>query len=489
MNQEITRLLQYGLKHHLFHAEDTIYVQNCLLRILNLDDFEPQTIKEEELNSPISILEPMIEFAIQSKLIEDTTASKEQFSCELMDQLMPMPSQIIHDFYQDYKEDPIKATDNYYQLSTASNYVKTDSIKKDIKWKTRTKYGDLDITINLSKPEKDPKDIARAKLLPPKKYPKCLLCKENEGYAGTISHPARQNHRIIPIELNKTSYFLQYSPYAYYNEHCIILNDNHIPMAINETTFRNLLSFVDQFKHYFIGSNADLPIVGGSILSHDHFQGGRYQFAMDSAKMIETLHHGDIEYGRLYWPLSVIRTRSKNKESLVSYATKILETWRNYSDESVGVLAFTDEIPHNTITPICRYRDGFYELDLVLRNNRTSEEFPLGIFHPHQEYHHIKKENIGLIEVMGLAILPGRLKTELKQIEECLKNKEEKLPNELEIHQNWYEAIVSQDIEDLDKFIKEQVGHIFEKVLEDAGVFKQDEQGQHAFQHFMEKLK
>lgn len=488
MNKEITRLLQYGLKHHLFQSEDTIYVQNCLLRILRLDDFEPQKIKDENLDSPNSILEPMIKYAIENNIIEDTTASREQFSCELMDQLIPMPSQIICIFYQNYKEDPIKATDEYYHLSTASNYVKTDSIKKDIKWKTSTKYGELDITINLSKPEKDPKDIAKAKLLPPKKYPKCLLCKENEGYAGTMSHPARQNHRIIPIELNEDSYFLQYSPYAYYNEHCIILNDKHVPMAINEITFRNLLAFVDQFKHYFIGSNADLPIVGGSILSHDHFQGGRYQFAMDQAKMIEILHYEDIEYGRLYWPMSVIRTRSKNKESLIDFATKVLNTWRNYSDESVDILAYTQDTPHNTITPICRYRKDRYELDLVLRNNRTSEKYPLGIFHPHQQYHHIKKENIGLIEVMGLAILPGRLKIELKQIEECLKAKEKKLPRELKNHEEWYESMIDQDIDDIDSFIKNQVGHIFEEVLEDAGVFKQDDQGQEAFKRFMEKL-
>lgn len=494
MNKTIKRLVNFGLSHQLLKEEDVIYVTNQLLDILKLHDYEDMDVEEEQLTTPQPILDDMLAYAIENGIIEDTIVSKDLFDTRIMNTLMPRPSEVIEKFKTLYQEDPKKATDYYYDLSRASNYMRTDRIAKDLHWVTETKYGPIDITINLSKPEKDPKDIAKAKLLPPSKYPKCLLCKENEGYAGTLSHPARNNHRIIPVMLNGKRYFLQYSPYSYYNEHCIVFNEDHIPMVINENTFRCLLDFVRQFPHYFIGSNADLPIVGGSILTHDHFQGGNYTFAMERASMLEEIQsevYTGVSYGRVMWPLSVLRLRSKEIEPLINCASNVLSKWKNYSDETVEILSHSDDTPHNTITPIARKKGEFYELDLTLRNNRTTEEYPMGIFHPHANLHHIKKENIGLIEVMGLAVLPARLKGELAQIEECLINKEP-LPEALSIHQDWYNHLAStyKDTpkEELHTIIQDEVGHIFEQVLEDAGVFKQDEQGQQAFKRFMQTI-
>lgn len=494
MNKQIKRLVAFGKAHHLFSEEDEIYVRNQILECLGIHDYEEEEIEEETLSSPQSILDELLDYAIDKGLIEDTIVSRDLLDTKLMNCMMPRPSEVISTFQQHYAHSPKEATDYYYDLSRASNYMRTDRIAKDLHWVTDTKYGSIDITINLSKPEKDPKDIAKAKLLPPSKYPKCLLCKENEGYAGTISHPARHNHRIIPITLHNTKYFLQYSPYSYYNEHCIVFNEQHIPMVINEDTLHCLLDFVEQFPHYFLGSNADLPIVGGSILTHDHFQGGSYSFAMERAPMIEEVvstAYPEVSYGRVVWPLSVLRLRSKNKEALIQLATEVLAKWRTYDDEHVDILAFSKEVPHNTITPIARMRGEYFELDLTLRNNRTTQEYPSGIFHPHEALHHIKKENIGLIEVMGLAVLPARLKTELAQIEDCLVQ-QLPLPEELSTHLTWYSHLcetykgISQ--EELHHALEEEVGHIFEQVLEDAGVFKQDEVGQAAFLRFMNSI-
>lgn len=494
MNKTIKRLVNYGLAHHLLKEEDVIYVTNQLLDVLHLQDYEDVAMEEESLSSPQEILDEMLHYAIEKGIIEDTTVSKELLDTRIMNCLMPRPSEVIQTFKEHYAHSPKEATDYYYELSRASNYMRTDRIAKDLHWVTETKYGPIDITINLSKPEKDPKDIAKAKLLPPSKYPKCLLCKENEGYAGTLSHPARNNHRIIPLDLNQKRYYLQYSPYSYYNEHCIVFNAEHIPMVINENNFRCLLAFVKTFPHYFLGSNADLPIVGGSILTHDHFQGGNYTFAMERAAMKEEIKSEkfpEVSYGRVIWPLSVLRLRSLSIEPLIACAMDVLHLWQHYDDEQVDILSHSGDTPHNTITPIARKKNGYYELDLTLRNNRTTKEYPMGIFHPHAQLHHIKKENIGLIEVMGLAVLPSRLKKELAQIEECL-SKNEALSEDLAIHKDWYEHLktISKDIpkEGLHTLIQDEVGHIFEQVLEDAGVFKQDEKGQAAFLRFVKQL-
>ncbi len=494
MNIAIKRLINYALDHHLITKEDEIYARNLLLDVLQFDDFEDVEVEEEHLTSPQPILDILLDYVVEKGMIEDSITAKDLFDTRIMNCFMPRPSEVIKTFNTYYQEDPKKASDYYYALSQASNYMRTQRIAKDLHWTTDTKYGTIDISINLSKPEKDPKEIAKAKLLPPAKYPKCLLCKENEGYAGTYSHPARNNHRIIPLDLNGEKYFMQYSPYSYYNEHCIIFNANHIPMVINEKTLRSLLGFIKVFPHYFIGSNADLPIVGGSILTHDHFQGGNYTFAMERAEMLECVTNEkfpEVEFGRVKWPLSVLRLRSKNSDALVEMGAYILEKWRNYSDESVDILAFSGETPHNTITPIARKKGEYFELDLTLRNNRTSEEYPSGIFHPHAHLHHIKKENIGLIEVMGLAILPARLKTELAMIEEALINNEP-LAESLSSHQAWFDDMKAKysnvEASKWHDIIQDEVGHIFEEVLENAGVFKQDETGLAAFKRFMDSL-
>ena len=494
MNIQIKRLLAFGKAHEMFQEYDEIYIRNQLLDVLALHDYEDVEIPEETLTSPQPILDEMLDYAIRQGIIEDSVVSKEMYDTRLMNCMMPRPGEVIHTFQQHYANSPKDATDYYYALSRASNYMRTDRIAKDLHWVTETIYGPIDITINLSKPEKDPKDIAKAKLLPPSKYPKCLLCKENEGYAGTISHPARNNHRIIPFTLNQTRYFLQYSPYSYYNEHCIVFNEHHIPMVIDQNTFTALLDFVEQFPHYFLGSNADLPIVGGSILTHDHFQGGSYTFAMERAEMMEHFSNAkypEVSFGRIVWPLSVIRLQSTNKEQLIAFATSILALWKGYSDPSADILAFSEDIPHNTITPIARVKNGKFELDLTLRNNRTSEEHPLGIFHPHANLHHIKKENIGLIEVMGLAVLPARLKVELAEIEECLLLNTP-LPEHLNAHQAWYDELVpvckGMDQASVHALLQDRVGMIFKAVLEDAGVYKQNLEGQAAFLRLLDKI-
>ncbi|HCW54080.1 MAG TPA: UDP-glucose--hexose-1-phosphate uridylyltransferase [Clostridium sp.] len=496
INHELNRLINFALQKNLINEEDKIYASNMLLGLLKLTEFEPEEINEE-LETASPILENILDYAVSKNLIEDTVTERDLFDTNIMNCLMPRPSEIIGKFKELYSALPQMATDYYYNLSIASNYIRKDRIDKNIIWKTETPYGDLDITINLSKPEKDPKEIAKAKLVKSSSYPKCLLCKENEGFYGNLNHPARQTHRIIPMTLSNHQYFMQYSPYTYYNEHCIIFNSEHTPMKINKDTFANLLNFVEILPHYFAGSNADLPIVGGSILSHDHYQGGHYTFAMETApieKFYEIAGYEDITVGRVKWPMSVIRINGSNKEKLVELADHILTSWRKYSDESVDILFESNNEPHNTITPIARRRDGNYELDLVLRNNRTTDEYPLGIFHPHNEVHHIKKENIGLIEVMGLAVLPARLKAELNEVKECLINKVPNISDKENIskHADWYKQIIEKyDIineANADSIVRDEVGNVFLEVLNHAGVFKRNSTGLSAFDKFIETL-
>ena len=428
--------------------------------------------------------------------IEDGTTSRDLFDTELMGRLTPRPSQVIRAFRTRYEESPEAATDWYYQFSQDTDYILRYRIAKDVKWVAPTPYGDLDITINLSKPEKDPRAIAAAKTAPQGGYPKCQLCRENEGYAGRMNHPARQNHRIIPITIDGKDWFFQYSPYVYYNEHCIVFNSQHVPMKIDRSAFRKLLDFVKQFPHYFVGSNADLPIVGGSILSHDHFQGGRYTFAMEKApveKAVSFPGFEDIECGIVKWPMSVIRLRSADDDRLVDLAEKILTTWRGYTDEAAFIFAETDGEPHNTITPIARMRDGKFELDLVLRDNITTEEYPLGVYHPHQELHHIKKENIGLIEVMGLAVQPSRLKGELADLADAfVEGRDIRADEALEKHNHWAEELKTRYTftkENAMDILQKEVGVVFATVLEHAGVYKCTDEGRTAFLRFINSMK
>lgn len=495
--KEIKRLIGYGLDKGLINKEDRMYVRNRLLEILRLDEFEDIEADVEKLPNPQPILDKILDYAYEAGiLVENTVTYRDLLDTRLMDCLMPRPSEVIGRFYSDYARSPVIATDNYYSMSIASNYIRTERTNRNVSWKADTDFGELDITINLSKPEKDPAAIAAARNLKATNYPKCLLCKENEGFAGTLNHPARNNHRVIPVTLCGEEWFLQYSPYVYYNEHSIIFKSSHEPMGISKTTFDRLLEFVEKFPHYFIGSNADLPIVGGSILSHDHFQGGNYKFAMEAApalKEVSIKGFEDIEVSIVKWPLSVIRLRSCDRERLSMLGGKILDTWRKYSDESVDIISNTKGEPHNTITPIARYKKGRFELDMVLRNNRTSEEHPLGIFHPHSEVHHIKKENIGLIEVMGLAVLPGRLIKELELLRACLEGtKSIEQYEELEQHRNWFlhlrEKYYNNDA-DFGQVLKREVGKVFERVLLDAGVFKLDNKGLEAFSRFINSIR
>lgn len=500
ISYEIERLLQYGLYKNLIKDVDVVYTRNRILEILKIDDIEEVYVEEEFLESPHTILENILSWCLEKGVLESNGAVyKDLLDTKIMGCLMPRPSEVISKFNALYSEDKKKATDYYYDLSRNSNYIRIDRIKKDLKWKTATEYGDIDITINLSKPEKDPKAIAAAKNLPSSSYPKCLLCKENEGYAGRLNHPARENHRIVPITLNNEKWFFQYSPYVYYNEHCIILKSDHEPMRISKETFIRLLDFIEKFPHYFIGSNADLPIVGGSILSHDHFQGGNYEFAMAKAqpeKEFSIKKFKNIKVSKIKWPMSVLRLEGENREALIEAAFYVYRKWRVYSDETVGILSNTNGVSHNTITPIARMKDGKFQLDLVLRNNRTSEEYPDGIFHPHQELHHIKKENIGLIEVMGLAVLPARLKTELKDLAYYLVNKDkiEQIDEKEELlkHKEWCKEIISKysniNDDNVEEILQREVGIKFSKVLEHAGVFKRDEKGQNAFDIFINSL-
>lgn len=496
-NVEISRLLEYGLQRGLIAPEDKAYAANRMLALLGLREFEPQPV-EEELHTPVEPLERLCQFAAEAGLIEpDTRDGRDQFDTELMNCLMPRPSQVVREFYSLYEKDKQAATDYYYQLARSSNYIRVDRIEKDRMWTAPTPYGDLVITINLSKPEKDPKAIAAAKNAPQSGYPKCALCRENEGYLGSANQAARGNHRLIPLELGGEPWFLQYSPYVYYNEHCIVLSHEHRPMKVSRQSISRLLEFVTFLPHYFVGSNADLPIVGGSILTHDHFQGGRYEFPMAKAPIREKVcfpGFEDVEAGIVHWPMSVIRLRGKEAQRLVDLADKILTAWREYSDESAEIVAYTEGTPHNTITPIARRRGEDYELDLVLRNNRTTPEHPLGLFHPHAEYHHIKKENIGLIEVMGLAILPPRLLTETGLLEQALKNpaqaQEIMARPEMEKHQAWYEELKAAGAGegDTQRAIQESIGVIFGKILGNAGVYKDTEEGREAFRRFCSSL-
>lgn len=488
--QNIKDLVEYGVMTDLITTEDRIYTTNRLLEILHLDEYEePDSVSTDDLEA---ILKGFLEFAVEKGMIDDNTTERDLFDTKIMGTLVPRPSDVINEFWDRYEISPQNATDYYYKLSCDSDYIRRYRIKRDMKWVTPTEYGDLDITINLSKPEKDPKAIAAAKNAKQSGYPKCLLCKENEGYAGRLNHPARQNHRIIPMVINDTPWMMQYSPYVYYNEHCIVFNSEHTPMAINRSTFRKLLDFVKLFPHYFVGSNADLPIVGGSILSHDHFQGGHYTFAMAKAPIEKELSFNgfdDVEGGIVKWPMSVIRLRSENDLRLVELADKILKAWRGYSDPDAFVFAETDGTPHNTITPIARKNGKKYELDLVLRNNITTKEHPLGLFHPHAELHHIKKENIGLIEVMGLAVLPSRLKEEIKVLSERIIAGEDLRQDDVTAkHADWVEEFLPNysnvGRDNIEEILKAEIGKVFAKVLEHAGVYKRNENGMNAFLHF-----
>ena len=492
-NYLITELVNYGCNNNLVDELDRMLTINRLVELLDLDEYiEPEEeIVPRDLHF---ILEDFL--ALKGDL---TNAEKDLYDTKLMGILTPPPSFVIR-MFEAIKDDSVKeATDWYYSFSKASNYIRTDRIAKDIKWKSKTEYGDIDITINLSKPEKDPRDIAAAGKAKSTSYPKCLLCKENEGFKGTLTHPARQNHRIIPIVLDGEDYFLQYSPYVYYNEHCIVFNKEHIPMVINRSTFVKLLSFVEQFPHYIVGSNADLPIVGGSILSHDHFQGGCYEFPMARAEYEKTFTipgYEDIEAGIIKWPMSVIRLTGTDIGRMSELSDKILAAWRAYSDEDAFIFAETEGVPHNTITPIARMnKDGKFELDLVLRNNITTEEHPLGVYHPHAEYHHLKKENIGLIEVMGLAILPARLKKELNDLADAILNGGDIEADEvLGKHADWVNEKILPRLgsepsgDEIIDVIKDEVGIAFSEILECAGVYKRDEAGQEAFMRFVNSL-
>ncbi len=496
LQKEIKKLVQYGLDHHLIEPEDTIYTINRYLEIFHLDEYEDPDISGEEIVLE-DVLNNLLNEAYDRYLVKgNDVVTRDLFDTALMGVLTPRPSQVIRNFWKVYREDPKKATDFFYDFSQNTDYIRRYRVKKDMKWQVESPYGTIDITINLSKPEKDPKAIAAAKNAAQSAYPKCQLCMENEGYAGRMNHPARQNHRIIPLEINGTKWGFQYSPYVYYNEHCIVFNGEHVPMKIDRAAFVKLFDFVKQFPHYFLGSNADLPIVGGSILTHDHFQGGRYEFAMERAKIEKSFvipGFEDVKAGMVHWPLSVIRIQSKDEKRLIDLADHILKKWRSYTDKEAYIFAQTDGESHNTITPIARKRDDFYELDLTLRNNITTTECPMGLYHPHDQYHHIKKENIGLIEVMGLAVLPSRLKKEMELLAECLVNgKDISDYEELKKHEAW----VCQFIEKYDEITKdnvigilrEEIGQVFVKVLEDAGVYKCTEEGREAFERFISTL-
>ena len=495
INTYIAALAAYGLKTGLITADDRIFAINSILAALGLDDYEePENIPDMELEE---ILKGLLDFACSKNIIPDSIAYRDLFDTKLMACLTPRPSEVIAKFKADYAVSPVTATDNYYKLSRDTDYIRRYRIAKDIKWKTETEYGELDITINLSKPEKDPKAIAAAKNAKQSGYPKCLLCPENVGYAGRLNHPARQNHRIIPVDICGEPWGFQYSPYVYYNEHCILFNTKHTPMVIDKKAFEKLFDFVSKFPHYFIGSNADLPIVGGSILSHEHFQGGNYTFAMAKAKIEKEYKikgFEDVTVGRVKWPMSVIRLRSADTGRLVELADIILTKWRGYTDEAAFIFAETDGEPHNTITPIARRNGDMYELDLVLRNNITTEEHPLGVYHPHAELHHIKKENIGLIEVMGLAVLPARLKNEMQQLADVLVTKGVSAVRSdpvLEKHADWAEEFCSRrtvNADNVHEVIRDEIGKVFAKVLEHAGVYKRTPEGEAAFDRFVEYL-
>ena len=492
-DQAIKDLVGYAVRTGLIEESDRTWAANALLEAMRLDSWEePQEAQERPLED---ILRELLDDAAARGLIHDDVTSRDLFDTELMGRLTPRPSQVIQDFFRRYQASPKEATDWLYRFSQDTDYIRRYRIARDVKWQAATAYGDMDITINLSKPEKDPRAIAAAKAAPQSGYPKCLLCKENEGYAGRLNHPARQNHRVIPVTINGEDWFLQYSPYVYYNEHCIVFNGRHTPMKIEKATFRKLLDFVKQFPHYFVGSNADLPIVGGSILSHDHFQGGCYTFAMERAPIEQAVafrDFPDVEAGIVKWPMSVIRLRCADDQRLVELADRILAAWRGYTDEAAFIFAETDGEMHNTITPIARMREGQFELDLVLRNNITTEEYPLGVYHPHQELHHIKKENIGLIEVMGLAVLPARLKDELHGVAQALVCGDDLRQDEtLRKHADWADELKTRytfTADNAEELLRREVGAVFAAVLEHAGVYKCTPEGREAFLRFIHSV-
>lgn len=491
----IKQLVEYGVDNGLLEPCDRIYTTNLLLDILKMDAYEePEEVQKIETPSDLEkTLKGILDYALEKNIVEqDSVVLKDLFDTKVMNALMPRPGEVIRAFREKYKKSPKEATDYYYGLSKASDYIRTYRIARDKKWVVSTEYGDIDITINLSKPEKDPKMIALAGTMKSSSYPKCQLCMENEGYAGRINHPARENHRIIPIEIQGKKWGFQYSPYVYYNEHCIVFNGEHVPMAINRATFEKMFDFIRQFPHYFVGSNADLPIVGGSILSHDHFQGGNYTFAMAKApveKEIVFKGYEDVKAGIVKWPMSVIRLNGEDSGKIIELADKILHAWRGYSDEEAFIFAETEGEPHNTITPIARIRDGRYELDLVLRNNITTEEHPLGVYHPWEEFHHIKKENIGLIEVMGLAVLPARLKDEMEELKAAILGKKDiKSIESIAKHASWVDSFMGKydmvDEMNIDEILQNEIGEMFKKILECAGVYKRTEKGMAAFGKF-----
>ena len=496
IDRAIADLIRYAEEKKLIAPEDRAWALNSLLEVLKLDSWTDPGASEGPVHLPAVLDEILDDAAARGVLEQNSVVYRDLLDTSLMGRLTPPPREVIARFRSLYKESPKKATDWYYEFSQDTNYIRRDRIKKDIRWKVDSPYGKIDITINLSKPEKDPKAIAAAKNAPQSAYPKCQLCMENEGYAGRMNHPARQNHRIIPIQINGSQWGFQYSPYVYYNEHCIVFNGQHVPMKIDHTAFVKLFDFIKQFPHYFLGSNADLPIVGGSILSHDHFQGGRYRFAMADAEMEKHIvipGYEDVEAGILHWPLSVIRIRHKDEKRLIALADHILEKWRGYTDAEAYIFAETDGEPHNTITPIARKNGELFELDLTLRNNITTEECPLGLYHPHSEYHHIKKENIGLIEVMGLAVLPSRLKGEMELLADCLvKKTPAEEHEELLKHKEWADKICAKyadiNADNVMDILKEEIGQVFVGVLEDAGVYKCTEEGRAAFDRFIAVL-
>jgi UDPglucose--hexose-1-phosphate uridylyltransferase len=494
--KSIDKLISYGLLAGLIEESDVIYVRNKILTRLGLDSYEETDGKCSSINELGEILKDITDYAAEKGIIEDSITYRDIFDTEIMDILTPYPSAVINNFNKKYEKSPKEATDYFYKLSCDNNYIRRDRIKKDIKWTVDSDYGEIEITINCSKPEKDPKAIAAAKLQTQSSYPKCQLCIENEGYGGRINHPARQNHRIIPIKICGENWGLQYSPYVYYNEHCILLNAKHTPMVIDKSVFSKLLDFIGQFPHYIIGSNADLPIVGGSILTHEHFQGGNHIFAMhraESEKFYSIEGFEDVEVSRLKWPMSVIRLKSENKNKIIELSDRILSSWRSYSDEDVFIFSETDGEPHNTITPIASMADDKYIMDLVLRNNITTDEHPFGVYHPHTELHNIKKENIGLIEVMGLAVLPSRLVCEMDAVADALINNEDMSKNpKTEIHKKWAEEVKNNHPEinkdNVDDILKQEIGKTFVNVLEHAGVYKRDERGMNAFDKFINQI-
>ncbi len=492
INKSIKKLVTYALESGLIEESDKVYSTNRLLEALGLDEYaEPDEVYENvDLEST---LEELLDYACEKGLCENSVVYRDLFDTKLMGLLTPRPSEVDKVFADKYAKSPVEATEYFYKLSGDTDYIRRYRIKKDVRWKAETEYGELDITINLSKPEKDPKAIAAAKLAKQSGYPKCLLCYENVGYAGRVNSPARQNHRIIPVKIDNCDWGLQYSPYVYYNEHCILFNKQHTPMVIDKSAFNKLFDFVSQFPHYFVGSNADLPVVGGSILSHEHFQGGHYEFPMAKSEVERSVTfkgYEGVSAGIVKWPMSVIRLNGSDREAIVELADKILSAWRGYTDEEAFIYAETDGEPHNTITPIARMRDGNFELDLVLRNNITTDEHPLGVYHPHAELHHIKKENIGLIEVMGLAVLPSRLKGEMEKLANALVNGDDIRADEvLEKHADWVDEFSKNyeiNKDNVDEILRLEIGKVFSKVLEHAGVYKRTAEGAAALDRFID---